>query len=57
MSENTPSFTVRELKAKLENLPDDAELIFQGGLTLLGIEERGPNLFQFEFNEASEVFG
>lgn len=43
--------TVADLKAQLDDLPDDAELIFEGGLTFDRIHTRGQNLEQVEFKE------
>jgi hypothetical protein len=43
--------TVGDLKRQLAGLPDDAELRFQGGMTLYRLKWRGKNMVQLEFNE------
>lgn len=51
MSANHVKLTVAGLKAQLAALPDDAELVFENGLTFYAITTRGNNLVQIEFNE------
>lgn len=46
-----PVLTVGELIGALSIFPEDAELIFQGGLTLYRTKGRGDDLVQIEFNE------
>ncbi len=52
---NNVQFTVGDLKLWLEGLPDETDLVFQGGLTFHRIKKHDPNLVQIEFKEAFEI--
>ncbi|HNS80840.1 MAG TPA: hypothetical protein PKM67_05225 [Kiritimatiellia bacterium] len=45
---------VKDLKNKLAELPDDADISF-GGMTLHRLQWRGENLVDFEFNVVDKV--
>lgn len=55
MNNEAPELTVGRLKSWLKNLPDETELIFQGGMTFYRIKTRGENLEQIEFYEEIEI--
>jgi hypothetical protein len=54
------SITAGDLRRQLEGLPEDTEIIFQGGMTFYRTKWRGENTVQIEFNEVqvpmSKVF-
>lgn len=43
--------TAGELVRMLNHWPSDTEIIFQGGMTLYRLKDRGPGLVQIEFDE------
>ena len=51
MTKDETIFTVRDLMEWLKGIPNNTELIFQGGLTFCRIKNRGENLVQMEFNQ------
>ena len=48
------SIKAADLKRQIVNLPDDADIIFQGNLSFYRVKNRGPNLYQIEFNDSFE---